>query len=77
MEENLGMAWRWQDSQESNACGVVLDSCAKAFRAAESFQVVNGLLLITATFLEDMPTTSCNLAAMACGLQLLISISET
>lgn len=64
------MAWRWQDSQESNACGVVLDSCA------ESFQVVNGLLLITATFLEDMPTTSCNLAAMACGLQLLISIQR-
>ena len=62
--------------KESKACGVVLDyPCAKAFRAvAESFQVVNGLLLITATLLQDMPTTSCNLAAMACGLQLLISI---
>ena len=36
-----------------------------------SFQVLNGVLLITATLLPEMPTTSCYLSAMACGLQYL------
>ena len=34
-------------------------------------EVINGALLITATLLPEMPTTSCYLAAMACGLQWL------
>jgi len=53
-------------------CGLLIDKNQVHFGGKSWYGlalVVNGLLLITATFLEDMPTTSCNLAAMACGLQ--------
>lgn len=53
-------------------CGLLIDKNQVHFGGKSWYGlalVVNGLLLITATLLQDMPTTSCNLAAMACGLQ--------
>ena len=56
----------------SFTCGLLVDKNQVHFGGKSWYGfalLLNGLLLFTATCLPDMPTTSCYLAAMACGLQ--------
>lgn len=53
-------------------CGLLIDKNQVHFGGKSWYGlalVLNGVLLITATLLPEMPTTSCYLSAMACGLQ--------